>query len=352
MAKTIQILLLLACVAGLIIGGVAFQFWNEIHTPVSHDTTDQSFQVSRGESLEQILLDLKARGILKDTLPLRVYLKATKANPVIRAGGYTFPSPISPLQVLDRLKQGGDFGRLTIIEGWTRYEIAEAMAKVPSFKLKDSKEALKLLSNTSLVKDLDAKATNLEGYLYPDTYFIDTDTTPTEIVKEMVSRFKEVWNSKLQQQAFFRRVTPHEVVTKASIIETEAKLKSERPLIASVLENRLKNDVPLGVDSTLIYAAKLAGKWKNDGKIYQSDIDRKSPYNARMNKGLPPGPIASPGLSSLQAVLNPVPCNYLYYVRNPDRNDGAHNFYSDPQSFENGVIALRNWEKKHPADYR
>jgi UPF0755 protein len=279
-------------------------------------------------------------------------LKATKANPVIRAGGYTFPSPISPLQVLDRLKQGGDFGRLTIIEGWTRYEIAEAMAKVPSFKLKDSKEALKLLSNTSLVKDLDAKATNLEGYLYPDTYFIDTDTTPTEIVKEMVSRFKEVWNSKLQQQAFFRRVTPHEVVTKASIIETEAKLKSERPLIASVLENRLKNDVPLGVDSTLIYAAKLAGKWKNDGKIYQSDIDRKSPYNARMNKGLPPGPIASPGLSSLQAVLNPVPCNYLYYVRNPDRNDGAHNFYSDPQSFENGVIALRNWEKKHPADYR
>lgn len=352
MGNITRILLLLALAAALIVGAVAFQFWSEIRTPISHDTAGKDFQVSRGESLDKILSDLKVRGVLKDTLPLRAYLKLTKANPVIRAGGYTFPSPISPLQVLERLKQGGDFGRLTIIEGWTRFEIAEAMAKVPSFKLKDSKAALKLLNNTSLIKDLDPKAANLEGYLFPDTYFIDSDTSADEIVKQMVARFREVWNTRLKLQAVMRRVSAHDAVTKASIIETEAKLKSERPLIASVVENRLRNDVPLGVDSTLIYAAKLAGTWKNDGKIYQSDIDRKSPYNARMNKGLPPGPIASPGLSSLEAALNPVSSNFLYYVRNPDRNDGAHNFYSDPRAFEIGVIALRDWEKKHPAACR
>lgn len=352
MGKIVRILLLMAIACALIIGVLSFQFWNEIHARVSHESAADSFQVSRGESLDQILADLKARGVLKETLPLRVYLKLSKSNPVIRAGAYTFPSPISPLEVLERLKQGGDYGRLTIIEGWTRYEIAEAMAKIPSFKLKNSKEALKLLSNTSLIKDIDPSAANLEGYLFPDTYFIDSDTSPSEMVRQMVARFREVWRVGLQQQALARRMSPHELVTKASIIETEAKLKSERPLIASVVNNRLKNDVPLGVDSTLIYAAKLAGKWKNDGKIYQSDIDRKSPYNARLNKGLPPGPIASPGLSSLQAVLNPVSSNYLYYVRNPERNDGAHNFYSDPQSFETGVMALRAWEKKHPAAYR
>lgn len=352
MVKPGQFLFLL--LVALLVGGagVIVAYWNDLHTKVNHNTATQDFQVARGERLDQILQDLKERGVLNNTLTLRIYLKITKANPVIRSGSYTFPSPISPLEVLERLKQGGDFGRLTIIEGWTRFEIADALVKIPTLKLKDRKEAMKLFDNKVLIKDLDPKAANLEGYLFPDTYFIDSDSTATELVKQMVGRFREVWSNGLKDQAARKGISAHTVVTAASIIETEAKLKSERPLIASVIENRLKNDIPLGVDSTLIYAAKLAGTWKNDGKIYQSDIDRKSPYNARINKGLPPGPIASPGLSSLQAALNPVSSNFLYYVRNPDRNDGAHNFYSDAKSFEVGVQALRAWEKKHPAAFR
>jgi len=133
------------------------------------------------------------------------------------------------------------------------------------------------------------------------------------------------------------------------LIETEAKLSEERPLVASVIYNRLKKDVPLGVDSSIIYASKLEGKWRNDGKVYKSDVDRRSPYNTRLHAGLPPGPIAAPGKSSLEAALYPADTDYLYYVREPSRDDGAHNFYNNEHDFGVGVQALRNWEAQRDA---
>ena len=110
-----------------------------------------------------------------------------------------------------------------------------------------------------------------------------------------------------------------------------------------------ERDIPLAVDSSIIYASKLEGKWRYDGKVYQSDIERRSPYNTRLYPGLPPGPVASPGESSLKAALNPATSDYLYYVRNPDRDDGAHNFYSNGAEFETGVQALRRWERERDA---
>jgi UPF0755 protein len=112
----------------------------------------------------------------------------------------------------------------------------------------------------------------------------------------------------------------------------------------------LKRNMPLGIDSTVIYASKLAGKWKNDGKVYKSDVDRVSPYNTRLFVGLPPGPIASSGASSLEAALNPAQTDYLFYVRNPARNDGAHNFYASDGDFGRGVQALRDWERQRDAN--
>ena len=141
-------------------------------------------------------------------------------------------------------------------------------------------------------------------------------------------------------------------MTVASLIENEAKLAEERPLVASVIYNRLKTGMALGVDSTVIYASKLAGKWRNDGKVYLSDIERDSPYNTRKVRGLPPGPIASPGASSLEAALKPAQTDYLYYVREPSRNDGAHNFYNNAADFERGVQALREWERTRNATSR
>jgi UPF0755 protein len=166
----------------------------------------------------------------------------------------------------------------------------------------------------------------------------------------MVKRFFKEWSPANLTKAQALNLSTREVVTAASLIETEAKLTEERPVIASVIYNRLQRNMPLGIDSTVIYASKLAGKWKNDGKVYKSDVDRVSPYNTRLRAGLPPGPIASASASSLLAALNPAKSDYLYYVRDPARDDGAHNFYNSEAEFGKGVQALRDWERHRDAE--
>jgi UPF0755 protein len=219
------------------------------------------------------------------------------------------------------------------------------MLQVPQFHFSTEAQALDLMDNANLISDLDPKATNLEGYLYPDTYEFAPETSAEELVEIMVKRFKAVWKPDWSGKAQNLSMSPRQIVTVASIIETEAKLASERPLVASVIYNRLRKNIPLAVDSAVIYASKLEGKWRYDGRVYRSDIERRSPYNTRLYPGLPPGPVASPGESSLSAAVNPASSDYLYYVRNPDRDDGAHNFYSNGGDFETGVQALREWER-------
>jgi UPF0755 protein len=162
----------------------------------------------------------------------------------------------------------------------------------------------------------------------------------------MVKRFRAVWKPDWTAKAVSLDMSPRQIVTMASLIETEAKLETERPIIASVIYNRLKLNMALGIDSTVIYASKLEGKWRNDGKVYKSDIDRQSSYNTRLHVGLPPGPIASSGESALMAAISPAQTDYLYYVREPSRNDGAHNFYKNENEFLTGVQALRQWEQE------
>jgi UPF0755 protein len=170
------------------------------------------------------------------------------------------------------------------------------------------------------------------------------------MISAMVKRFRQVWREQVGEHGLPANKTTREIVTVASLVETEAKLQDERPLVASVIYNRLKIGMPLGIDSTIIYAAKLAGKWKNDGKVYKSDVERQSPYNTRIERGLPPGPIASSGALSLAAALRPAQTDYLFYVREPSRNDGAHNFYNDEVGFQKGVQALRAWERARDAN--
>jgi UPF0755 protein len=344
MVQVLRFILFLAIVALIGIGGFTGWIWYELKTPVVHGT--EPVTVARGERLDQILTDLAAHGVIHSALPLRVYMKVKKQELLVQAGNYVFPSPITPLQVLTRLQQGGDFDRLTIIEGWTRWDIADALTKLPTLGLKSKAEALALLNDVSQIKDLDTKAQNLEGYLFPDTYFVVTNSTAKEIVSKAVDRFRQVWNTQLKDRAAVLGMTPHQAVTIASIIETESKLDQERPIVASVIYNRLAKGMRLSMDSTVVYASKAAGAWRNDGKVYKSDVDRKSPYNTRLHAGLPPGPVGSPGESSLRAAVFPASTNYLFYVRDPDRNDGTHTFYSDAKSFEVGVQKLRAWEAR------
>lgn len=342
-----RLILLITVLAILAVAAFGAWAYSDLRRPVAHARAGQYIEIPKGSSPSAIVRKLAAEGVIKHEWPLKIYLKSTGTGSTLKAGEYDFPSPISPLSVLAKLQQGERrLNRLTIIEGWTRWDIARAMAQVPELNLASEAQALELMNNVSLISDLDPEARNLEGYLFPDTYEFSPETTPAQLIEMMVKRFRNVWKPDWTERARSRNLSPRQIVTTASIIETEAKLDEERPVVASVIYNRLQRNIPLAVDSSVIYASKLEGKWRYDGKVYLSDIQRRSPYNTRIFTGLPPGPVASPGESSLKAALFPVTSDFLYYVRNPARDDGAHNFYSNGAEFETGVQALRKWERE------
>jgi UPF0755 protein len=344
MMKRLLIAILLICIVAA--AGFGIWIYRDLHLAATHNKSGQYIEIPKGSSPAFIIKKLTDEGVIKHELPLKVYLKVTGTGSSLKAGEYDFPSPISPLLVVAKLKQGQRrLNRITIIEGWTRWDIARAIQQVPQFQLTSEAQALDLMNNVSLIRDLDSTAQNLEGYLFPDTYEFAPETTASDLIEMMVKRFRSVWKPEWSVQAATMKMSPRQVVTVASIVETEAKLSSERPLVASVIYNRLEKNIPLAVDSAVIYASKLEGKWRYDGKVYKSDIERRSPYNTRIYAGLPPGPVASPGQSSLEAAVNPAKSDYLYYVRNPARDDGAHNFYSNGGDFDQGVRALRQWER-------
>ena len=342
---SLTIILILACVGALL--------WSrqELHAPKLHSQSEQYINIPKGSTPDQIINNLETLGVIRHGWLLRLYVRLLGSGQSMKAGEYRFPSPISPLGVLKKLEEGEQrLSRLTIIEGWTRWDIAALLARIPELKLQNPEEALALFDDTSTIRDLDPEAKNLEGYLYPDTYSFQPGATPRQVVETMVKRFRQVWGELSAKHTPPPNLSPREIVTVASLIETESKLADERPVVASVIYNRLSRDIPLGIDSTVIYASKAAGKWRNNGKVYQSDLDRDSPYNTRKVRGLPPGPIASAGQSSLEAAMNPAQTDFIYYVREPSRNDGAHNFYSNDADFQRGVQALREWERNRNAN--
>jgi len=344
--KTWRLLIVIAVI--LPAAPAVFSLWlyRELHTPVVHAKANDYIEIPRRSTPEGIANKLLSEGVIRRTWPLLFYIKLTGSAKLIKAGDYRFPSPVSALGVLKKLEEGEQrLSRFTVIEGWTRWDIAESLAHVPELHLRDKDEALALMNETSAIRDLDPAATNLEGYLFPATYSFPDDTRPDAMIAGMVKRFRQEWTPERVEKAKALGMSPRQIVIIASLIETEAKLKEERPMIASVIYNRLNKHIALGVDSSIIYASKLAGKWRDDGKVYKSDVDRRSPYNTRLFSGLPPGPIGSPGESSIDAALNPAQTDYLYYVREPSRNDGAHNFYSKDADFQKGVRALREWER-------
>src|ERR1700704_2218722 len=340
--------ILLAILFYLLAAHCIFALWlyREMRSPASHEKAGEYIEIPRRSTPESIANKLLSEGVIRRKWPLLFYIKITGSAKLIKAGEYRFPSPITPLGVLKKLEEGEQrLSPFTVIEGWTRWDIADSLSHVDELHLRDSNEALRLMDETSAIRDLDPAATNLEGYLFPATYSFPDDTKPAAVIAGMVKRFRQLWSPERAERARALGMTPRQIAIIASLIETEAKLKEDRPLVASVIYNRLKKHIALGVDSTIVYASKLAGKWRDNGKVYKSDVDRRSPYNTRLFSGLPPGPVGAPGESSIDAALNPAQTDYLYYVREPSRNDGAHNFYSKEADFQKGVRTLREWER-------
>jgi UPF0755 protein len=298
----------------VILAIIAFSYWihKSLNTPHAHNN-NQYIQIPHGSSPGQIIDKLTSEGILSAQIPLKIYLKITGTGNEIQAGEYQFDSPITPLEVLAELKNGRlRTWKLTIPEGFTRFDIAKRIAaQLPQNQSSGENAVLNLTEDISLIKNIAPEAKNLEGYMYPNTYNFPRSVTTRAIIKTMVAEFKKVWKPEYADRAFKLKLTPHQIITIASLIETESRLNVERPIIASVIYNRLKKGMPLGIDQTAVYIAKMENRW--DGIINKSDLASNSPYNTRKVVGLPPGPISSVSESSIKAALYPATTNYTIF---------------------------------------
>lgn len=341
--KFVKVLIILFILSVAALGGVSYWLYNSLNQPQQHDKANQFIVIPKGASPTEIIDKLAAEGVIKSSMPSLIYLRTFGDSSKLRAGDYQFSSPITPLQVLKELEKGEERTiKVTIPEGFTRFDIAKRLAeKFPTNPPTDEKAILALMDDTSLIKDISPTAKNLEGYMYPSTYSFPIGTKPPDVIKKMVEQFKKIWKPEWSDKAKQLGRTPQEIVTIASLIETESKVVDERTLVASVIYNRLNKNIALGIDQTAVYIAKMENRW--DGTINKSDLDSNSPYNTRKFAGIPPGPISSPSESAIEAALNPKQTDYIFYVLNVEKNDGSHNFYASAADFERGKAAYQVW---------
>lgn len=342
-------------------GGFSFWVFRSVTAALEHSKASEYIRIEKGSTPAEITAKLAGEGIITNETAANLYLRAFADASKLQAGEYQFPSPISTVQVFKLLEKGQDLTiKLTIPEGYTRFDIARRIAErfgrsAPAadgtqMAAIDEKAVLALMDDVTLIRDISPNAGNLEGYMYPTTYNVPRDAKPQDIIRMMVEQFRKFWKPEWTQQARSLGRTPHEIVTIASLIETETGVEHERPIVAGIINNRLAKNIPLGIDQTNVYIAKMMGRW--DGTINKSDLEVDSPYNTRIKTGIPPGPISSVTESSIKAALNPTPNNFIFYVRNVDLNDGSHWFYASAAEFEKGKAKYQHWLEKERQEKR
>ena len=321
MRRTIVRLVWVLALGVLAVGLVtARSVWTRIHTPYQgHTAAEQFIDIPSGSGPAAIGRRLVEAGIVRDAWTFRAALWWSGRARELKAGEYQFVGPLSAIDVVLKLVRGEVFARrLTFPEGLTLAEMAEIFE---GKGFGTAAQFLEAASDASAIRELDPASTNLEGYLFPETYALPRGTPASRLVEMMVERFMSVFDERLRGLAKDQGLTTRQVVTLASLVEKETGQASERPLVAAVYRNRLKVGMGLQADPTVVYALRLAGRY--DGNIRRQDLAIDSPYNTYRYRGLPPGPIAAPGAASLEATLMPADVDYLYFV---SRNDGSHAF--------------------------
>ena len=317
MKRAVAILVLFVIVAG---GGLAGIAWTRLKTPYKgYETSEQYVQIPARAGAAEIRQRLLDAGLVQDSMTLRLALRWTGASRDLKAGEYRFDRPMTAIEVVQKIARGDVYGqRITFPEGLTIREMA-AMYEMRG--LGKAREFIDAARNTALIQDLDPAASDLEGYLFPDTYTVGRTVVASDLIQKMVAGFRTVYPADAAQPSDQLPLSPRQIVTLASLIEKETGKAEERPLVSAVYRNRLRIGMGMQADPTVVYALQKAGKY--DGNIRKEDLSINSPYNTYKYPGLPPGPIASPGKASLDAALHPADAPFLYFV---SKNDGSHVF--------------------------
>ena len=286
--------------------------------PVGHQGKTVELRVTTGTSLRSIAVTLQKQRVIPWATALILWMKCKGTEKRIQAGRFEFVEHEGAISAAKKLlnAQPIEFA-VTVPEGLT---IEQSAALFHAALNIDSVEFTTLCNNGDFIKTLDIPAVSLEGYLFPDTYRFSEKPSPSAIIKKMVKHFKDSYatlNAAPRMQLGFKE---KDIVIIASIVEKEALIASERPRIAAVFYNRLRKGMPLGADPTVRYILR-----KFSGPLRVSELKVQSPYNTRLSTGLPPGPICSPGMASLQAALFPLQSNEFYFVAKWD-GSGAHDF--------------------------
>lgn len=326
----------------LLVAGVAFAGWwatrfvFSAYGPATEKPT--LVEIPKGEGAARIYARLEDSGLVRSSLGTRIAHRLRLGDRPLKAGEYEFAGALTPEQVLRKIVEGrAREYPVTIREGLDRWEVVAEVAKALPWV--DPDHLGEAIADPSPVADLDPKAKDLEGYLFPDTYSFTRGTEERDIVERMVRNFR----ARLAEATAKAGPLPegkgvHELVVLASLVEAETGEPSERPRIAAVFANRLRIGMPLQCDPTVIYSLKRERLWSGD--IRKADLRRDTPYNTYANPGLPPGPIGNPGLAALMAVLAPAKSRELYFV---SKNDGTHVFSED---YETHRMAVQKWQRE------
>lgn len=273
-------------------------------------------RVEQGEPFSAVGHKLRDRKIIVNDRIFSLWARFSGLEKKIHRGLYRFELPLPPWEVLNRMVMGkGIFQRVTIPEGLTVKEIADLLERM---QIVDKEEFLTAAGNPDLLSSLGLQEKGLEGYLFPNTYYFTPPTRAHDIIMTMAEQFRKVFEPLAGQPTGNTGLSPHEIVTLASIVEKETGIDAERPLVSAVFHNRLKLKMPLQSDPTVIYGLKGFS-----GNLTRKDLKDNSPYNTYRIAALPPGPICNPGLSSIKAALQPAEAPFLYFV---SKNDGTHLF--------------------------
>ena len=329
------ILLLLVLTAGLGAAGLTFYIRRGLRTPGS-PKENLIFEIPRGLGARDVIGLLEDKKVIQDRYLALVYIVYTGNRNKLQAGEYLFDRPQTIAEVVNKLTTGAVYlHKFTVPEGLTLAETARKWQEQGFGKAAEFITAA--AGAVELVRSFDETSMSIEGYLFPETYSFPARTTARQAVEAMVGRFRhmaEQLQKNVPLPGWPRSL--RDTVILASLVETEAAHEDERPVIASVYLNRLRRNILLQCDPTVIYALEQANKYR--GSLTLADLKFKSPYNTYVNAGLPPGPIANPGYASLLASIQPAASKYLYFVRT---TEGRHTFSETLAAHNRAVAAYR-----------